>query len=345
MRVALLGAGAGRVCGVSDYTVRLAEALEREGCTVLLPQWQWESWRVPWYAGALTAEGVNVVHAQYPAAVYRFSLAPLILLSAGRWAKVLTLHEWSQSHPLRRQMSNALALLSDLVIFTSRREERRWRAQSYLRRRGCRTGVIPIGSNITTSVASRSARQRKDEVVYFGLIRPKKGIELFLEVARQALKEELPARFLVIGETPRGCERYAAGMREMAERLGNVVWVGGREPSEAHELMSQAKIAYLPYPDGASEGRSSLLAALGAGLAVVTTWGQDTPEELRHVCVFATTAEEVLPAIRRLLVDEGLRSMLVSRGEQYVARRNWSSIARAHVALYEEVLCRRRMPR
>lgn len=346
MRVALVGWAEGLACGVSDYTQRLGSALAAAGLEVIL--WDWRTWRVGAIAAAvrdLRSRRPDLVHLQYPASVYRRTLSPLFVFGGGTWARVATIHEFSQSHPLRRAAACALAAMSHGVVFTTAAELAACRRVWPLVRRKA-TVNIPIGVTLASlSCSSNAAEEGIREapvIVYFGLIRPKKGLEVFLEVARRAAQTWPSATFAIIGRTAPGWEIYERQLRAKVDKMDHVVWVGGATEEEVADWMKRAAAVYLPYPDGLSERRSSLLAALAAGVPVVTTPGSGAPSELERAVLTARGVEEALAALRRVAEDVALRAKLLEAGGKVVARRDWSMIAQKHVAFYEEVLRRRR---
>lgn len=342
MLIALLGWAPGLSCGVSDYTARLAEALESEGVRVFLPGWRaWNLVRATDYANKLRQLGATVVHVQYPSRAYERSLGPLCTALGARSRVVVTAHEWSQSHPLRKCVTATLLLAADGCVFTTESELSAWRKQCKGFCLGKRTAIIPLGSNLLAAEPV-TGEERRNEVVYFGLIRPNKGLEMFLEVAARAWSERDALDFVIIGRTPIGCENYARVMKARARMLPNVIWVGGLEEEAVIRRMERAKVACLPYPDGVSERRGSTLAALNAGLAVVTTSGSGTTEELRRVVLTGNSVEEMLNIIRHLINHDEERIRWIERGRRWVNERSWSCIARKHLELYYAVLEGRR---
>ena len=312
---------------------------------MLLPDWgAWKTWRVPWYLDQLERGKADVVHLQYPAKVYRASVAPLLVLSRRKWARLVTLHEWCQSHTLRRYLSMAIVMRSDAAVFTSEyeiAEWRRWHGRLGMSKNR-KVTVIPIGSNIGDWGEAEGGESRADEVVYFGLIRPDKGLEQFLQTARKAWETGYSWRFVVIGRTPSGCEHYAQRLRTQAEACPNVEWIGPLDAKLALTRMRRAKVAYLPYPDGVSERRGTLLAAFSAGLAVVTRIGDGTTASLRATVAVVDREEEAVETIAKLLGDEMGRARLAAMGREYLRARTWESIARNHVRLYEEIVANKR---
>jgi glycosyltransferase involved in cell wall biosynthesis len=102
--------------------------------------------------------------------------------------------------------------------------------------------------------------------------------------------------------------------------------------------LAEARVAYLPFPDGASERRGSLLAAFENGLAVVTTAGGQTPASIRDTVALAQSPEEAFHVIRRLLGDDCEWQRLSEAGRAFAAGRpSWSQIAERHMEIYRSL--------
>jgi glycosyltransferase involved in cell wall biosynthesis len=110
-------------------------------------------------------------------------------------------------------------------------------------------------------------------------------------------------------------------------------------PSERiAELMAGSLAAYLPYPDGASYRRGSLLAALTNGLPVITTVTTSTPPGMTDVVLPATGPAEALMHLERLYSSPGEVSALSRGARQFANRFSWTEIAREHEQVYNQTL-------
>lgn len=198
---------------------------------------------------------------------------------------------------------------------------------------------IPIGSNIPLS--NGGAVYERDLIMTFGQIRPRKGIEQFIELARQSQAEGGAHRFLVVGATLGRFRSYWEQLRAAARGL-SIEWRLDLEPAEVARAIAGAAAAYLPFPDGASERRGTLLAVLGNGVPTVTTRGRYTPPALDECVIYADAPERALPMINRLLADPSLRVRLARNASAYAAQYSWGSIARQHVDVYRSVLAKKR---
>ncbi|MBI2783128.1 MAG: glycosyltransferase [Gammaproteobacteria bacterium] len=333
MKVLLLAPEQGGPCGVLDYALRLAAALQESGVRVTIAHGERKG-RLSVRAVAAQARALrpDIVHVQYPMARYGSSLMPHWLAQLPRCRTVVTLHEFSRAHLLRRIAGLAFSR-ADALVFTNAFERAAF-GHWYPWSRG-RGHVIPIGSNIPW-LSAREARDR-DEVCYFGLIRPEKGLEAFLALARLAADAAPELRFRVLGAIPAGQRAYCAQMRQASGGLPRLIWDLGRGDGEVAQRLAETGFVYLPYPDGASERRGTLLAALGNGAAVITSRGPQTPPGLESVVRFAADPGDALAQLRALRADPTAEANLRRAGRDWVERYGWEAIAAAHRELYARI--------
>jgi glycosyltransferase involved in cell wall biosynthesis len=107
-------------------------------------------------------------------------------------------------------------------------------------------------------------------------------------------------------------------------------------------VLPLSDICYLPFPDGASERRSSLIALLANGAAVVTTKGKHTPAAMGEAVLFASSASEALERVRGLEANPARKSSLQRQAANYAKKFGWKEIAMRHISLYESILRQRR---
>jgi glycosyltransferase involved in cell wall biosynthesis len=315
-------------CGVRDYAVRLAEALQDKGVEVrVIAPASWGLRDGLAFIRTLRTQKLDVLHLQYPAIGHRRSLLPhgLGLAGAGR-RFVVTLHEHSALQRAQRAANRLFRTTADRLVFTTEFEARAFGASA-------ECPVIPIGSNVPVHPA---VPERDDTVLYFGQIRPHKGLEAFVALAALGAAAGEPTRFVVIGSAPPRWHDYARTLR--AEAPANVSWVLDAPLPAVAQAMATAMAGYLPFPDGAGLRRGSLLAALSNGLPVVAPFGPSTTDELRVVLLRADTPEEALTQLRVLRSDAGFAGTSGAAGRALVGRFDWGAIAQEHVALYRSVL-------
>lgn len=188
---------------------------------------------------------------------------------------------------------------------------------------------------------------------YFGLLHPSKGAELLL----QALPALRPGAHLAFvgggtGATDPGNAAFAAALRDEIARQGlegAVHWTGPCSALEAAAYLRACDLVVLPFRDGASFRRSSLVGALTLGAAVVTTQPLD-PAEVWLEAGLPTLADgdnvALVPRddaaalgsrIGALLADPGRRARLGQGAARLGQAFRWDRVGSQVRALYEDL--------
>lgn len=323
-------------CGVVDYTARLIQYLREVGLEVLSvdsPTWGLIHSRSIYKS--IVNFNPDVLHIQYPTVPYGRGLAPQALVFLSRaYPTVVTIHEFSQSHPLRRVAIAPFALAARRLIFTNFYEQTalsRWFPPVKTR-----SEVILIGSNIP-SIDGEIPRD-PSLVVFFGLIRPNRGLEEFIALARQAIEHKRPYSFAIIGNPQEGEEEYYLTLRQQTQELPNIIWRVGLEPGNVARELAKATFAYLHFPDGASERRTSLLAAIGNGVVVLTTKGLQTPPIFSGAVEFVESPVQALVVLDELWVARERLNLMSKRAREIAGLFSWDMIARLHVRMYKQLV-------
>lgn len=334
MKVALItGPCPVGLCGVGDYTRMLATALERQGVHARAFESTGSALPLALRLKRAVADfAPDLVHLQYPTAGFGKGVVPHVFSMLHR--VLLTIHELELTHWLRQVSCYPLAVLSQYIIFTC--ESNRKYALRWWPWLGQKSSVIPLGTNIPAAPNSGNRRVPAD-VIHFGLMRPNKGIEDVLEFARLAHLEGLPLRVRMVGSFPPQHAEYFSSVRKCAARLP-VVWDLNLSCEAVSDRLARSTLGYFPFADGASERRTSLLAALANGVPVITTRGRFTPPELDGAVTYCESPEEAVQAARQIIDSPVVLKDLARRGRRYAARFTWESIARAHVEIYQRIV-------
>lgn len=181
-------------------------------------------------------------------------------------------------------------------------------------------------------------------ILFFGLIRSYKGIDVLLR-ALPAIAREVPDARLIVAGDPFD---PVAATRQLAERLGiadRVEWRLGFHPDdEVDALMAAADVVALPYRRWA-DSSGVLATALGNGRPVVVSdignLGETVEEFGAGEVVSPDDEAELAAACVRLLTDAEVRDRAV-RGS-LAARRalTWDRSAALHEHLYGAIAERR----
>jgi glycosyltransferase involved in cell wall biosynthesis len=351
--------------GVGAYTQILGRALADAGHSVSVlsgPQAREDDPRLQldvaadWNFGCWTVvqswarhRHLDVINLQYQTAAYGMSpwihFLPLRVSAA---PVVVTFHDlrfpylFPKAGPLRPWIVNRLARSAAGVIATNPEDFERLRALP-------RAALIPIGSNIQATADAAPLRERAEgfEIVYFGLINRGKGLDQLVEALAQLQAEGRRAHLTIIGSAGSSDptnQAYEAELRAKVAALEpgeHVTFTGFVAEREVDARLRAADAVALPYLDGASYRRGSLMAALRAGCAIVTTTPAVPAPALRDgetmLCVPPGDSGALKTALARLADDQALRARLGAGAAAASAQFAWSAIAAECAAFYRRV--------
>jgi glycosyltransferase involved in cell wall biosynthesis len=310
----------------------------------------------------------DIIHIQYQAAAYGMTPPIHLLPRYLRWRNVrgkrfVTFHDlkvpylFPKAGPLRWRAVTYLAQSCDGVIVTNQ-EDFQTLTQIPNPKSQLPITLIPIGSNIDahtiTSIDREAVRAtlgvKAAEVLlcYFGFLNASKGGETLVRVLAKVRSAGYNARLLMVGGEVGASDptniAYAQRVQALVRELGvgdSVIGAGYRPPDEVTALWRASDIALLPYVDGASLRRGTLMAAIAHAMPIVSTTSRVTVSQLRNgenVLLAPPDDVDALAAqVIRLSVSPTLREQL-SRGTAQLADEfSWSRIADQHLEFYRAV--------
>lgn len=306
---------------------------------------------------------LDVLDIQYQAAAY--TLHPAInLVPPRQWrpAAAVTFHDlkvpylFPKAGPLRRWMVNLLARRVEGVIVTNSEDEAEL---AHLSPPLSNLTRIPIGSNIPLRLPSdfdRTAERASwgigphDLLLgYFGFLNESKGGETLIEALHLLVEQGLPAHLLKIGgrtgtSDPTN-QSYAERIDALIARRGleqRVHWTGYLRPDQVSASLRAVDVCVLPYRDGVSFRRGSLLACLTHGRAVVTTRSTlplpEVTEDESMVLVEPGNPAALARAIEQVAHDPELRARLETGAESLAGRFTWDRIAQQTLGFLEALV-------
>jgi glycosyltransferase involved in cell wall biosynthesis len=214
---------------------------------------------------------------------------------------------------------------------------------------------IPIGSNVqgrTLSPAERQIRRQErgypdDALVigYFGFLNRSKGGLTLIETLDHLVQAGRNAHLLMVGERVGASDPTNYGYLQTVEAriaaLGltdRVQWTGHQSDAEVGADLNAVDLLFMPYVDGVSLRRGTLMAGLVNGCAIVTTEPQDPLPELVDgrdlLTVPPEDAAASAAAILRIADDPVLAQRLRSHARQSSGQFTWAAIAAQHCDLY-----------
>lgn len=324
-------------------------------------RWNWRIWgEIPRLAERIRADWI---HVQYQTAAY--GMHPAINFAPVWWNRqglpvAWTYHDLlvpylfpKAGQRIRRWVTERPAFASRFTVVTNEADYRQLAA------RVPHVAKIPIGSNVPGQVlgsADRLARRRQrgftgDELLvgYFGFLNHSKGGTTLIRALHRLVEDGQNAHLLMIGERVGASDptnyaylqRVEALIRDLG--LSNRVHWTGRQPDDEVSLdLASCDVLLMPYEDGASLRRGTLMAGLANGCAIVTTTPQMPLPELvdgRDVLyVPPGDPASAAQAVKAIASDPGLARQLRSNAQERSRLFSWATIAAEHIALYRRFL-------
>ncbi|MGZ8716085.1 MAG: glycosyltransferase family 4 protein [Gaiellaceae bacterium] len=197
-------------------------------------------------------------------------------------------------------------------------------------------GVDPERLRVVPHPVFPSDPPRSDDgrtVLFFGMIRPYKGLNDAIEAVRRAGD----ARLLVAGDPLEPLEPYRAAAAGL-----DVEWrLGYLSPNEVDRAFGDATIAVFPYKPELDQS-GALLRALGAGVPAVAYDVGGVAEPVRRFgagrVVPAGDVAALAAAVQELLDDPAALEEARAGARRAREELTWDAAARAHLAIYEEIV-------
>lgn len=322
-------------------------------------RWRW--WDVNLIADLVKQHDLALVNIQYQAAAFNMRL-PAVNFAPWRLREltptVVTFHDlrvpylFPKAGRLRWRVLLFMARAASGVIVTNPGDYDTLRPllKGPLR-------LIPIGSNVIRhtigpeAVARARAELGLDPSAlllgYFGFLNPSKGADSLLEAAALSRR---PVHILFIGG--RTGDSDGVTNRQFQEELDAriqalgleelVHWTGFRPDEEVSAFLQAADLMVMPYRDGASLRRGTLMAILAHGRPLVTTEPLAPTPELVHEgncwLVPRDDIDALADAINHLGEERGVAARLGEAAEALSRLFAWESIAENTAAFYDHVL-------
>jgi glycosyltransferase involved in cell wall biosynthesis len=315
--------------GTDDFHETLVAVLRRrqvDARTVVLKRWGLA--QVPELLRQTSSERPDAILMQYPTDAFGAALGPHAFSALQRQAPlIVTLHEFTATNPIRRASLILLLARSAAVITTAETERRSLVSWCpWLEHRTC---VIPIAANFPGREWRPSDRPL---VVYFGQIRPEKGLEEFIACQDALAPRFSNAKFVIAGSrVPRFASYYRTIEKEV--RMRDIELLCEMLPDNVPDFLRTATVALLPFPSGASFRRGSLLAAAVCGVPIVTLRGAETPTEMARLLEPSTSRDGLVAQVATYLSDSAARNVAHDRSRQLAALVSWDAIADRYLEL------------
>lgn len=332
--IILTGTYPPEICGVGDYVHNLLSS-------ELAKKWSlkyFKNWSIKFFfeiLNDLLSTDVKNINLQYPTMGYGGSIIPHLLSIYFRlFTKVnfsVTIHESSQLSLKAKLGTYILFVFSKRIIFTNIFELNEAKKKFYWIAN--KSEVIKIYSNIESFIDLKPTNQRYYDVVYFGLIRPQKGLEEFVKLIHNLSAEKNELKFAIIGMIQPECEVFS---KEIFKSLAgySVDFHLNKPANDVSELLSESKCAYMIYPDGMSERRGSALAIIKNGCYLITKRGPFTTEPLDKICAYCDNSNSKEIVERLIAQGENDFERFMQAVNDYIMTEipdSWDSVADKYI--------------
>jgi glycosyltransferase involved in cell wall biosynthesis len=238
---------------------------------------------------------------------------------------VLTAHDVLAREPRPGQVAAQRELLRrvDRVVVHSGHGRRRLLAETGVDATVIPHGVLPIAA--APARPPELPEPRRPVVLFFGLIRPYKGLDVLYDAWRALAPD---AELWVVGRPRMDPPPTPPGARVVPRFVTD---------AEAAWCFAHADVVVLPYREIDQSG--VLFTALAFGLPVVLTDVGGFPEVQAALHVPAGDADALAGALGRVLADDAERARLATAAREAAATTYaWPAIAAAHQRLYADLV-------
>lgn len=359
--------------GVGAYTRILSQTLSKQGHDVFIlstpdareedasiqigsiKSWSFGCWRqVNAWAKQNTLDIVNL---QYQTAAFKMSpYIHFIPQNVSTTPFVTTFHDlrvpylFPKAGTFREKIVWHLAKTSNGVIVTNQEDEIRISVLP------CHA-LIPIGSNIEAPHIDvqviedwrRKLQHGNEQLIgFFGLINASKGLDVLVGALKTLLETGENVRLVIVGDVGSSDPTNAEVQQQINERIisagisNQVTWTGYLPDEQVAAVLNAVDVVALPFRDGASYRRGSLMAALQQGCAIVTTQPGVTIEIFKDGenmrLIPPDDPAALVAALREVLQNSALRGRL-KQGTASLARHfEWPAIARTTAQFFEQTI-------
>jgi glycosyltransferase involved in cell wall biosynthesis len=322
----------------------------------LIHRWNWDSFTQirTW----TQQHALEVVNLQFQTAAYQMSpwihflpdsLRPLPLVTTFHDLRVPYL--FPKAGKLRDWIVMRLAQQSTCIIVTNHEDDQRLRNLPF-------RALIPIGSNIleesdTFEVSSwrQQAGTNPEDflIAYFGLANHTKGIDTLIAALSRLRSEGIPAKLVMIGSVAGSSDPTN---RAFSIQLEQIITGSGMTPyihqtgyvpdSEVGAYLRAADVVALPFRDGASFRRGSLMAPIHFGCAIVTTTPQVLIPEFKDgenlILVPPDDVPVLTEALQKLFESPALQDRLRTGAKNLASIFDWNRIAQRTADFFAQVI-------
>ena len=324
----------------------------------IVPGWGWST--LSHVSRFAREHAIDVIDLQYQAAAYQMhgaiNLLPRQLRKLPATKTFVTFHDlrvpylFPKAGPLRWLAILQMARGAHGVIVTNVEDE------ATLLRHQVKSAVIPIGSNISNHplpgfvksdwLASFGVTPGTPVIGYFGFMNESKGADVLVQALAKLRSRQTPAPVVLFIGAPLGDSdltnvAYRNHVNGLIDKLGvrpSIFQTGYLDEVGVSRAFAACDCVALPYRDGVSFRRGTLMAALSHACAIVTTLPRVAIPQIKDGLNMLLTPvddpDALAQAISRLLADPVLTDKLRTGARELSSEFQWPAIARNTVVTF-----------
>jgi len=289
----------------------------------------------------------GIVHYQW-AHLPILDAALITRLRAAGWHTVATAHEFTVPSRFLRQHSRLFYRSVDAVVVHTERLAEQARVELHIP--ATRLNVIArgdLGVLRGPELTRHAARARTGiggcgpVLLFFGMIKPNKGLIHLLRAMPEILRAIPDARLVIAGEPVEDFDHYAAAIRNLGIGHAVITRLGYVPDQDAGAYFHSADIVVLPHTEVSLSGVAWVALGFGRPLVGTNVGGlPDLVEEGMNGALVAPGSSTALSqAIIRMLGDpEQLERMGERARTAFEARYSWATTANQTLELYRRLM-------
>jgi glycosyltransferase involved in cell wall biosynthesis len=297
------------------------------------------------------------IHCQLPMIAWRFNFfLPLLIflkLSSSLTKLVVTLHEWSNTHWLRRFINYFIIRQALLIIVPSEKLKQELQTLKFIKRKKIPIEVIPIGPNIlvTNSEKRRGQKITKEgrrKLGHFGFLYSLKNPTTLLTVFKEIAKVKNDSELVFVGDFLNSRSKEKKRFHKLMESLGvkeNVKFKGYLQTdNEVLDEMETWDVYISLHENGFSLRHGSTLAAMQLGIPIISYAPTENFSDFEKKWLNELIKGRNFIFISKELPIEKIAEVVLQQMNSNELRQSvslnwiWEEIARMHIETYSTYL-------
>lgn len=336
------------ISGIGDYTYKICNhfknkydnivVITTDKKSIIEPDYvKKTNWNIFYLKRALNIiKGNNcLVVFQYPGVLYgKYNIYPYIfflILKIMHVKIILTVHEYSNLHIMKRLLSLSLLLCAHKIVVSNKYEK------EHLKFFQKKIAIINIFPNI--EIKYTLANQESRTIAHFGMIYPDKKNEDVIKIM-QIIDNLFPNIFVfrfIVGQHSAYSKYFFKIREKVHETLKRIEWYQNLDLSMVGEKLKNTFLSVQLYNDGVSLRRGSFLTIVSGGIPLISNEGIPEIElaKIKDNGMFCVNSDEsIYKLINKLLNNRDYYNVITSNLIEFSKKYSFDKT----ISAYEELI-------